>query len=134
MKRVVFYIDGFNLFHALDENYNFHKYKWLNLDKLSRCFITSQYTLREVFYFTSYATWNRSKVQKHQLYIKALQTVDVQTILGRFKHQTKRCRLCRQTYSVPTEKQTDVNIAVKLFQDAINDLFDRAIIVSGETI
>lgn len=31
------------------------------------------------------------------------------------------------------EKQTDVNIAIKLFQTAIADLYDTALIVSGDS-
>lgn len=40
MNRVIFFVDGFNLYHALDYYKQYHKYKWLNLSKLANCFIT----------------------------------------------------------------------------------------------
>jgi hypothetical protein len=39
-NRVIFFIDGFNLYHALDVNLNYHKYKWLDLSKLASLFLT----------------------------------------------------------------------------------------------
>ena len=43
MNRVSVFVDGFNLYHALDVNSAYHKYKWLNLDKFSKCFIAELY-------------------------------------------------------------------------------------------
>jgi hypothetical protein len=35
MDRIVFFIDGFNLYHALiANNHKYAAYKWLNLEKL----------------------------------------------------------------------------------------------------
>lgn len=43
------------------------------------------------------------------------------------------CRICGKEYSTFEEKQTDVNIAITLFQEAINNEFDTAIIISGDS-
>ena len=43
------------------------------------------------------------------------------------------CRICHKQYKIPEEKQTDVNIAIKLFQTAIADTWDTALIISGDS-
>ncbi len=133
MNRIAFFVDGFNLYHSLDSSYQYHRYKWLNLDKLARCFITSHDKVEKVFYFTTYATWDRVKLVKHQTYAKALQSVGVEAVFGAFRYVDKICRICHKQYKTFEEKQTDVNIAIKLFQTAVQDLWDAAIIVSGDS-
>jgi uncharacterized LabA/DUF88 family protein len=133
MKRVAVFIDGFNLYHALDDNLAYHKYKWLNLAKFSKCFTWPQDNIVEIFYFTSYVTWNPGKLAKHQLYVKALQLVGVKPIFGAFRMKDTTCRVCHKHYQSHEEKQTDVNIAIKLFQTATTDLWDTAIIISGDS-
>lgn len=59
MNRVAFFVDGFNLYHSLDSGPSYYKYKWLNLEKLARCFVTSHDKAEKVFYFTTYATWGQ---------------------------------------------------------------------------
>lgn len=133
MERTVFFIDGFNLYHSLDSNPSYYKYKWLNLDKLAHCFVTSRHKVEKVFYFTTYATWDQVKLTKHQIYVKALQFVGVEVVFGAFRYVDKTCRICHKQYKTFEEKQTDVNIAIKLFQTAVQDLWDTAIIVSGDS-
>lgn len=133
MNRVAVFVDGFNLYHALQGNPTYHKYKWLNLDKFSKCFTSPKDNVVEIFYFTSYVTWNPGKLAKHQLYVKALQLVGVKPIFGAFRMKDTKCRVCQKHYQIPEEKQTDVNIAIKLFQTATTDLWDTAIIISGDS-
>ena len=133
MDRIVFFVDGFNLYHSLDSNPAYYKYKWLDLDKLARCFVTSHDKIEKVFYFTTYATWDQVKLVKHQIYVKALQFVGVEVVFGAFRYVDKTCRICHKQYKTFEEKQTDVNIAIKLFQTAVQDLWDTAIIVSGDS-
>ena len=55
MKRSMFFVDGFNMYHALDEDPAFHKYKWLDLDALARCISIPPYEdIQNVRYFTAY--------------------------------------------------------------------------------
>lgn len=37
--RVAFFIDGFNLYHAIDAYRQLHKYKWVDLHKLCKVLI-----------------------------------------------------------------------------------------------
>lgn len=131
--RIAVFIDGFNLFHALDDNRCFHKFKWLNLAKLSQCFVRSDDEIKEIFYFTAYASWSLQKVEKHKIYVRALELEGVKPVFGEFRRKDKSCPKCRKSYSTFEEKRTDVNIAIKLFQGAINDLYDTALIVSGDS-
>src|SRR5947209_4150002 len=43
------------------------------------------------------------------------------------------CRNCGYTYEVAQEKMTDVNIAVELLQDAFQDAFDTALLISADS-
>ncbi|MBC8183198.1 NYN domain-containing protein [candidate division KSB1 bacterium] len=133
MNRIAFFFDGFNLFHALDNNHSYHKYKWLDLVKLSSCFVTKKDKIENIYYFTALATWSQSKMKKHKTYIKALELKNIKTIYGEFRKNEKFCPLCKRTYKTFEEKQTDVNIAIQLFELAFQDKYDTAIIISGDS-
>ena len=133
MSRVSFFIDGFNVFHSLDSEKKYHRYKWLDYSALARCFVSSKDTVADIFYFTAYAHWDPAKKCRHQLLVRAEQMKGVQVVFGKFKLRDKQCRLCNKTFQAFEEKQTDVNISVKLFQCAYNDTFDTAMIVTGDS-
>jgi len=132
MARVSVFIDGFNLFHALD-NVKHQHFKWINLRKLAELYLRKQDCLSDIFYFTAFAIWNAEKVNRHKLYIKAQESFGVKPIYGEFRSVIKRCRYCGKTYNTYEEKETDVNIAIKLYQQAKNDTYDNAIILSGDS-
>lgn len=133
MNRVVFFVDGFNIYHSLDGFPAYHKYKWLNLAKLAKAFTSSKDKIISIFYFTTYVTWDQKKLVKHQIYVKTLQSTNVQVVFGEFRRVDKTCRICHKEYQTFEEKQTDVNIAIKLFQTAVVDLWNTAILVSGDS-
>lgn len=133
MRRIMFFIDGFNVYHALQATPKYWKYKWLDYTKLAQCYITSKDTIIDIYYFSALATWNPQKVQRHKALLKALRLSGVKIVLGEFKLKDKKCRLCNGVYQTYEEKQTDVNIAIKLFQEGIMDNYDRAIIISGDS-
>ena len=55
MKRVIVYIDGFNLYHGLVAA-GFRKYLWLDLNKLAKEILESDQVLTGVKYFTARTT------------------------------------------------------------------------------
>ena len=63
MDKVIFFVDGFNLYHALD-NKRFYRYKWLDLSSLAQKFITKKDKIEEIYYFTALATWAPDKVRR----------------------------------------------------------------------
>lgn len=133
MSRFAFFIDGFNVYHSLQDNKNFHKYKWLNYYKLCSLFIKKTDTIEEIFYFTALAHWDVIKKQKHQLLIKVLEANNVKTIYGEFKRKDKFCHLCNKKFRSREEKETDVNIAIHLLELAFQNKYDKAIIISADS-
>ncbi|UFX82760.1 NYN domain-containing protein [Candidatus Absconditicoccus praedator] len=135
-------------------------FKWCNFRELSKKFIDPEAEkLQNVFYFTAYSKRNQAKLDRHKKYVKALSYFGNKIILGNFSKITRTYQkdmpilellynsiinkvpfglkdklkpelLKYQTYE---EKQTDVNIAVKIVEDFFNDKFDVAIIISGDS-
>ena len=65
--------------------------------------------------------------------MKALRANNAIIVFGKFKVKDRYCPLCCRGYKTHEEKQTDVNIVTCLFESAIRDEFDKAIIISGDT-
>jgi uncharacterized LabA/DUF88 family protein len=131
--RTIVYIDGFNLYHALDDLAEAHL-KWVDLWSLSKKLLRADQNLSAVKYFTAYATWRPDSYRRHQRYVAALEACGVTPIIGRFKRKTVRCHAkCGRTYVTHEEKETDVNIGAHLIADALKDRFDRALVISADT-
>jgi uncharacterized LabA/DUF88 family protein len=133
MRKLAFFIDGFNLYHAIKDNKNMHKYKWLDLAKLCRSFCRADDVIQEIFYFTAYATFKPEGMERHKTYVRVLESKGVKPIFGEFKRKEKFCFTCKKYTQSYEEKKTDVNIAIKLFQTAIHGLYDMAFIISGDS-
>ncbi|MCX8037697.1 MAG: NYN domain-containing protein [Candidatus Sumerlaeia bacterium] len=134
MARIAVYIDGFNVYHALDSNCAWHKYKWLDYRALAACYLGGKDTLSHVRLFTSLATWNPDKVQRHRILLRAQELRGVEIILGKFKRKDTRCRAdCKKAFHTFEEKLTDVNMAAWLFRGAYLDEYDTAILITGDT-
>jgi uncharacterized LabA/DUF88 family protein len=142
-NRVAFLIDGFNVYHSVKEalrDRRITRGKWLNY----KAFCESM--LRDVvdfpsgsipagtFYFTALAQHCRPDVvMRHRQFIKAVQSVGTEVVLGNFKRKTLTCRSCNSRYDAYEEKETDVNIAVFLIKLFIQDRCDTAVLVTGDT-
>ncbi len=134
IMRVICLIDGFNIYHALDDEPCLHKYKWLNYRRLCNCFALQEDKVGRILFFTALPPWDRAKQARHEKYIRALKSVGIESVLGEFRKVTATCRAdCRKEYHTHREKQTDVNIAVALFELAMNDEYDKAFILSGDS-
>jgi uncharacterized LabA/DUF88 family protein len=148
--RVVVFIDGFNLYHAIHDLRpptvlakadwdSFRKWrqhlKWLNLKGLSQGFVGNHHEeLKEVLYFSAYATWMPDQHKRHQAYVAALESHDVSVVMGRFKPRDKRClATCKEAYVTHEEKETDVNVALHLTNYAWQNKYDHAIVISGDS-
>ena len=66
--RVEVFVDGFNLYHALQDHRRLHQYKWLNLRALADRFVRPRDQVLGVYYFTAFANWMPDKVQRHKVY------------------------------------------------------------------
>ncbi|WP_298258356.1 NYN domain-containing protein [uncultured Litoreibacter sp.] len=132
MRDVIVYVDGFNLYHALDELGD-DSLKWLCLRRLSEGLIGPRERLKQVKYFSAYATWIPGAYGRHRAYVSALGAEGVKFIPGKFKKKYLKCKKCRAPYQTYEEKETDVNIAIHLIRDTFEDSFDRAIVISADT-
>jgi uncharacterized LabA/DUF88 family protein len=131
-KRVNVYVDGFNLYHALDELHD-DSLKWLCLRRLSESIIRGDEQLRSVKYFSAFATWMPDSMLRHRAYVEALKCEGVKFIEGNFKKKFLKCKVCGAQYHTHEEKETDVNIAIHLIKDTFLNEFDRAIVISADT-
>lgn len=158
-KRVICYVDGFNLYHAIDSLkychicdlnvcpnkiknkpdhcnnlYSNNQLKWLNLWRLAEAFIKkSTEEIIDVFYFTAIAYWIPESRKRHVQYIKALELFNVTVIQGHFKEKPCKCNSCKAEWTGHEEKQSDVNIATHLVHHAHLNKFDKAIVITADS-
>ena len=133
MSRVMHFIDGFNVYWSLKENSNYHKYLWLDYMELAKHFNRKKDIIAGVKYFTAFRYFKPESVRRHERYAEALESRGVEIIAGKFKDKDRRCKLCYRSAIYKEEKQTDVNIASKLFQEGIADTYDTAILYTNDT-
>jgi uncharacterized LabA/DUF88 family protein len=133
MTRVAVFIDGFNVYHALSDNPNYRRFKWLDYWKLAERYLLQNDRLVKVLFFTAYAYWTRDRVQRHRRLVKAQIERGVEVVFGKFRERQKYCNVCSNSYTGHEEKRTDVNIAVKLLQLAYRNDYDKAIIITGDS-
>lgn len=133
LRRVIVYIDGFNLYNGLKEAYG-HKYLWLNLENLSRRLLLDDQQLVAVKYFTAPVRNQPRALRRQQKYWNALRAyTDVEIVVGRFQEKHVVCRACGTTWTSYEEKETDVSIATSLVEDSARQRFDAAVIVSADS-
>ena len=93
--RVMFFYDGFNLYHSLERARLVappEPVKWLDLTALARAHVYilgPTETLAGVRYFTAYAEHlaltKPDRLSRHRAYVRALTATGVQVYLGHFK-------------------------------------------------
>ena len=131
--RVIAFVDGFNLYHAVHDTGQ-HHLKWVNLKDLCVEFAPSpHFTIQAVYYFSAYAKWRRTAYQRHKSYVRALSAVGVIPIMGKFKEKDRQCFSCGSTWKHHDEKETDVNIGLQMLDLAYQDAFDRALLVTADS-
>ena len=131
--RVSAYIDGFNLYHAVERHGQPH-HRWLDLVKLCGRFVPAKTAvLSEVNYFSAYAHWKPEQMSRHRVYVSALESRGVKVHLSRFSDKRRRCPDCGYSWVGHEEKETDVKLAVRLLRDTALDVFDRCIILSRDS-
>ena len=132
--RAAFYIDGFNLYHAL-ANLDEPHLKWLDLWSLGNLLIpTHSETLVKVVYCSAFATHMPERMVRHREYVAALKTNGVDCVMGNFKKKSPvRCNGCQRTWQNHEEKESDVNLAIHMIDDAHMDVFDHAYLVTSDS-
>lgn len=138
--RAAFYIDGFNLYHALNE-YRVDKYpstsflKWLDLKALSGALaVKGREGVVKVVWCSAEYPYDNTKIKLHRAYRDALLAVGVDVQLGHFVQEPFDCRAtCGEQFKKPTEKAGDVNVGIHLIADAYADVFDVAYLITADS-
>ena len=132
-SRVTAYIDGFNLYYGLRDA-GLRKSRWLDIHGVCASLLKAGEQLDMVRYFTSWVKNNPVKAARQAVYVDALRARGgIKIDFGHFLSNTTRCFRCGNVWTQHEEKKTDVNIAVRLLEDADDDLFDTAMVVSGDS-
>jgi hypothetical protein len=102
--RVACYIDGFNLYHSIDDLGKPHL-KWVDLWALAQSLCRPGETLVKVAYFSAYATWRPDAYARHRQYVAALQNSGVECHMARFSEQSARCHSAERLGSVMKKRK-----------------------------
>ncbi len=129
-RRTIVYIDGFNLYYGAVKG---TPHKWLNLQKYFTLLIPDD-DLREICYFTAEVSGAPLRRPAGIPCRTCHPAADLDP-LRKVKEKLAKCagnmHAGNRWFSVMEEKRTDVNIAVRLVEDAYEDACDKFVIVSG---
>lgn len=132
-ERIICFIDGFNLYHAIND-LKMPYLKWVNLWKLASVFIRPKsQQLHSVYYFSAYADWLPEAKSRHIRYVKALIAEGITPVMGKFKNKDRKCSKCHSRWQSYEEKETDVNIALALINLAYQNKYDRALLITNDS-
>ncbi|MDH6650201.1 UNVERIFIED_ORG: hypothetical protein M2312_004872 [Rhizobium esperanzae] len=133
-NRAAMYVDGFNLYYTLAA-FKANHYKWLDLWKLGQRVAQDRtHDLVSVTYCTAYRNGDLEAKNRHQTYVAALESVGVECVFGHYiTTSTDPCRTCGTVDDTFNEKQSDINLALSVFADAMDDKFDWAYLVSADS-
>ena len=131
--RAAFYVDGFNLYHAIDKMGKPHL-KWASYWHLAEIIIPQKsQQLVSVTYCTAFYPGNAQKKWRHEQMIGAQKCHGVTVVPGHFITEPRDCRACKNEWQHPTEKEGDINVAIHLLRDAFMDQVDHAYIVTADS-
>lgn len=138
------FVDGFNLYHAIDDldidpktkrplRQKQHL-KWLDLRALASAFVPpSREEVVAVHYFSAFATWLPDAYQRHLDYVRALESTGTHVVMGNFKKKYRQCNQCNTRWLGHEEKESDVNLALYLLDMAYQDAYDKAFLITADT-
>jgi len=132
------YVDAFNWYHGVF----IHRpeWKWLNIQSFFENLRLDDDVVGVKFFTAIVDPKLKVSTRRDRLkrYLKALGTLEkVEVVLGKYQEREVTCRAyeCIRglKYRVPEEKKTDVNIAVHLIDDALNNKAETIVIVTGDS-
>ena len=120
-ERLIAYIDGFNLYYGLLDA-RLRSSRWLDLRGVCTSLLKPTQQLELVRYFTTRVRDDRNAADRQSVYIDALHARGgIEIDYGHFLSKSTRCNKCGAVRKKHEEKRTDVNIAVRLLEDAYDD-------------
>lgn len=132
MKAVVI-VDGLNLYHAL-EHFG-PEATFLDIPSVASRYLPKHRTEIDVFYFTSTPDHKgRAVLDKHFEYLALLKFAKVEIIEGRFQRSVKSCVTCGAKSEIHKEKETDVSIALKIIEAAMEADTSEILLFSADSV
>ncbi len=127
------FVDGFNLYHAIDDLREPYL-KWVSLRRLGeRAAKQFSATIHEIVFCTAFFPGDFGKRKRHESYIAALKAEGVNVLYGHTTKEPSDCRTCGARWDQPREKETDINVALSLFEAFVFDRIDIAFLVTADT-
>jgi len=137
MEKVSVFVDGFNLYHAIDSLKKPHL-KWVNIAALAKEFAkdTAQEIIR-IKFFTAPPIHKSQEVQeRYFFYTQALKYHGVEIIEGKFKRKIITFHDGggkSYTRTAHEEKETDVNLALAILEDAYEKISDKILVITNDS-
>lgn len=140
--RAYVYVDGFNLYYRALRGTD---YKWLNIRKLAESLLDPEDDVQIIRYFTARVSpraGDPDAPRRQQIFFSALSTIDgFKFHYGRFLPKTKWRPIVHPAWQPAVkvevhdteEKGSDVNLASHLLNDAYQNRFDIALVISQDT-
>jgi NYN domain len=128
-----FYVDGFNLYHAIDDLKKPYL-KWLSLRSLAKRVAKGHaHSVDRLVFCTAYFPGDFDKRKRHEAYNAAQIAEGVQVLLGHTTKEPMDCKVCKHRWDQPREKETDINVALSIFQDVSSGVVDVIFLVTADT-
>lgn len=139
MKRVTFYIDGFNFYFGLKRTKKMHsewaQFYWIDMVKLCESFLGKDQILEKVVYFTA-SPLSPQKNSRQSAFLNANKLINgerFEIVRGKYLEKHIICPYCKNDITRPEEKKTDVNISIRMIADCILDKTDTVALVSADS-
>lgn len=129
-ERVAIFIDGSNLYHGLKSINNTR----IDFEKFAALLVGARSLVR-TYYFNapSDQAVDPKRYQDQQRFYSRLGDVPYFSVhLGRLEPRKRICPHCNKEHEVYTEKGVDVNLVVNMLSMAHQDIYDTAVLVSGD--
>ncbi len=136
-KKVSVFIDGFNLYHAVD-NLDKPYLKWINPFTLAKEFArkSNGNEIVRVKFFTAFPNHKSKKVQeRYSAFTDAVKHYGVEVVEGKFKKKFLTFTDKGKTFikNSHEEKESDVNIALAILEDAYEKTSDKLLVITNDS-
>jgi uncharacterized LabA/DUF88 family protein len=138
-ERIIFYVDGFNFYYGLKAKKNMDKIwlksYWIDVVKLFSQFLGKGQILEKVIYFTA-SPLSSSKSIRQGAFLNANKLINgdkFEVVRGKYLKKIIECPNCNYAIIRPEEKKTDVNVAIRMIGDCVQDKTDVVVLVSGDS-
>lgn len=119
---------------ALISKKPWNKYYWLDIVKLFEQFMLPHQELVAVKYFSARPLGDPDKSLRQNAFFQAnLENRKFKLILGKYLKKRLECFKCHNIINTYEEKESDVNLATQIVEDAYKDNCDIIIIVSADS-